>query len=148
MGGRAGGGARGGGGGTSDAAIARMAKEWVPGSAINPVNEPQLLSGEILVTQSGGSWTNARIGEVEAEIGKVTSSAPKQGKGAKYIKAYDAYHDRYMAAMSKGVAQYKQMIGKTKNPALKSLLAQNIVNKQKYMSEAAGVKSWIHKHFS
>ena len=153
MGGRAGGGARGGGGGMSDSAIARMAKDTVPSGAIDPAKDTALLSGDILIdhSSSGKVWLNARIPAIEQQIEKDAGQAPANPtsrKGnAKYVAAYNAYYDRYMAAMAKGVASYKSAIGKQKNPAIKSLLATKVKTYQGYMKEAGGVKEWINKAY-
>lgn len=152
MGGRAGGGALGGGGGMSDSAIARMAKDFVPFSAIDVSNTPSVLNGEILidsVTANGNRvWTGARISSIEQQIEKDAgkSPEPKYGKNyPKYVAAYNAYHAKYVVAMNKGIASYKQQIAKTKNPALKSLLAARVVKYQGWLKDSYGVKDWINK---
>ena len=152
MGGRAGGGARGGGAGLSDAAIARMAKDYVPSAAIDVSKTPAVLNGEILVnsthTQNGVMWTNARIPSIEQQIEKDAGKAPAPQYGKnypKYVAAYNAYHTKYVAAMNKGIASYKQQIAKTKNPALKSLLAAHVIRYQGWVKDSYGVKDWINK---
>ena len=159
MGGRAGSGARGGGGGMSDSAIARMAKDRVNGLSLDPAKVPELLKGQVLVDvthnyQTGETYAlNARVPEIEARIHSVTDNSPQKpstnSKAAKqkYAKAYEAYHEKYMAAMAKGVSEYKSAIGKTKNKELKALLAHKVVTYQGYMKEAGGVKDWIIKHY-
>lgn len=96
-----------------------------------------------------GWATNARVPEIEAQITAETGAAPAKPtsrKGnAKYVQAYDAYHEKYMAAMSKGVSEYKKVYAKTKNKELKSLIADKIVTYQGYMKDAGGIKDWIHK---
>lgn len=153
MGGRAGGGARG-GGGLSDAAIARMAKGTVSSLAMSP----EIMNGTIIVdkgfnynTKEG--WVmNARVPTIEAQITADAGPAPAKPtsrKGnAKYVQAYDAYHEKYMAAMSKGVSEYKKVLAKTKDPNTKALLAHKIVTYQGYMKDAVGVKDWIHKKYN
>ena len=149
MGGRAGGGARGGGGGSID----KIARDSVPGSAINPAKDTALLSGDILIdySSSGNVWLNARIPAIEQQIEKNAGPAPAKptsSKGnAKYVAAYNAYHDRYMASMKKGVASYQAAIGKQKNPAIKALLASKVKSYQGYMKDAQGIKDWINKAY-
>ena len=150
MGGRAGGGARG-GGGLSDSAIARMAKDFVPASAIDVPSTPSVLNGEILInsTTVNGQhvWTGARISSIEQQIEKGMGQAPqpKYGKQyAKYVQQYNAFHKNYVAAMTQGIASYKAAIGKQSNKAIKSLLAQKVVNLQKNLSDSYGVKDWIN----
>ena len=161
--GRGHGGTRGsgaGGGIPSDAAIAKMSQNWVPGKEIYVPNEPQMMSGEIVATEvydydkGVGQWTNARSPQIEADMNNAIGEAPVQPKKmsmasnkekAKYLAAYDAYHEKYMAGMAHGVNEYKKLIGRTKNPALKSLLAHKVQEYQKFMSEAGGTKDWLHK---
>ena len=155
MGGRAGGGARGGGGGMSDAQIARMAKE-----VVNSLNmTPEIMNGTIIVNHGYNYDTkeqyvmNARVPEIEARITKEAGEAPAKptsnSKAAKqkYAKAYVAHHEKYMAAMSKGIADYKKVLGQTKDKNLKALLAHKIVTYQGYMKDAPGIKDWIVKHY-
>ena len=148
------------GGGLSDAAINSMARNIVPGTTLNPNEIPELMTGEIMINtgwdydKKHGWAMNARVPEIENRIQQETGAAPAQPSSKasnkvkeKYLKDYDTYHDRYMSAMTKGISDYKKVLGKTKNSELRALLADKITTYTKWKNEASGIKDWIHKAF-
>lgn len=153
MGARSGGGAGFGGGGTSDAAISRLANMTsYDRSGLDPTKNPQILSGEVMVKQAGGMVISVYKQNIEKPLTDVAESAPakpssKKGN-AKYVKDYNAWHDKMQGAYQKAIDSYKKEIGSTKHIALKVGFAKQVVQLQTWKQEAVGVKNWINKVYA
>ena len=154
MGGRAGGGAGlGGGGGVSDATVNRLASMTdYDKSGLDPTKNPQVLKGEVMVTRSGSHIVSVYKQDIEVPVVTLAESAPakpsnKPAARAKYVKDYNAWHDKMQVAYQKAIDSYKAEIRKTKYIAVKVGFAKQVKQYQTWKSEAVDVKNWINKAY-
>lgn len=152
MGARSGGGAGGMGGGISDTTINRLAGMTdYDRSGVDPTKNPQILSGEVMVTKAGNTIIKVYKQSIEkslTDVAETSPAKPNSTKGnAKYVKDYNAWHDKMQVAYQKAIDSYKKEIASAKHIAIKVGFAKQVKQIQTWKSEAVGTKNWINKKY-